>query len=367
MGTNFLGYYVGFPFSNPVVRFYAICIRLGACVALLLSNYRAHKDGFDWHFFDTVFPLALISGIIGARIWYVIACWDQYAGGPIWRIFDMRQGGLAIQGGAIGGVLVGVLYCIFRRKGTTILKIMDFAVPTIIVAQAIGRWGNFFNQEVFGHAVDPSSWAFLPSFITNNMQNGTMQMGTYVYNGTTITAASNGVILPKGSIAAPMFLVEGVINILFYFVITKGLPVLLGKHYKNGDQSFAYFIAYGIIRMTLEPLRNPHFIMGDASAGKADYKSYTMAIAFIGIGLLLIVINHLLHHFAEKGKFDFHPFLKSVFVEEEAQAVLEVSSPVVNIESKKVENNNEIVEEESDFMKKLKSKEDDIKNDKDQR
>ena len=192
-------------------------------------------------------------------------------------------------------------------------------------------------------------------------------MGTYVFNGTTITAASNGVILPKGSIAAPMFLVEGVINILFYFVITKGLPVLLGKHYKNGDQSFAYFIAYGIIRMTLEPLRNPHFIMGDASAGKADYKSYTMAIAFIGIGLLLIVINHLLHHFAEKGKFDFHPFLKSVFVEEEAQAVLEVSSPVVNIESKKVENNNEIVEEESDFMKKLKSKEDDIKNDKDQR
>ena len=279
----------------------------------------------------------------------------------------MRQGGLAIQGGAIGGVLVGVLYCIFRRKGTTILKIMDFAVPTIIVAQAIGRWGNFFNQEVFGHAVDPSSWAFLPSFITSNMQNGTMQMGTYVYNGTTITAASNGVILPKGSIAAPMFLVEGVINILFYFVITKGLPVLLGKHYKNGDQSFAYFIAYGIIRMTLEPLRNPHFIMGDASAGKADYKSYTMAIACIGIGLLLIVINHLLHHFAEKGKFDFHPFLKSVFVEEEAQAVLEVSSPVVNIESKKVENNNEIVEEESDFMKKLKSKEDDIKNDKNQR
>ena len=107
--------------------------------------------------------------------------------------------------------------------------------------------------------------------------------------------------------------------------------------------------------------------MGDASAGKADYKSYTMAIAFIGIGLLLVAINHLLHHFAEKGKFDSHPFLKSVFVEEEAQAVLEVSSPVVNIESKEAENNNETVEEESDFMKKLKSKEDDIKNDKDQR
>lgn len=357
MQTNILGYYVGFPFSNPVVRFYALCILFGACVALFLSDYRAHKDGYDWHFFDTVFPLALIAGIVGARIWYVIASWDQYSTGPIWRIFDMREGGLAIQGGAIGGVLVGATYCIFRRKGTSILKIMDFAVPTIIIAQAIGRWGNFFNQEVFGHAVDPSAWSFLPSFITDNMQNGTMTMGTYVYNGTTIRAADTGILLPSGSIAAPMFFVEGVVNILFYFVITKGLPLVLGKHYKNGDQAYAYFVSYGIIRMILEPLRNAHFIMGDASSGKTDYKSYMMAIAFIAIGVLLIVINHVLHLLAEKGKFDSHPRFKSVFVEEEAQSVLEISS---SREEKK-----EAIAEgsaDSDFISKLKSKEENINN-----
>lgn len=355
MMTNILGYYVGFPFSNPVVRFYAICILFGACVALFLSDYRAHKDGYDWHFFDTVFPLALIAGIIGARIWYVIASWDQYASGPVWRIFDMREGGLAIQGGAIGGVLVGATYCIFRRKGTSILKIMDFAVPTIIIAQAIGRWGNFFNQEVFGHAVDPSAWSFLPSFITNNMQNGTMTMGTYVYNGTTIRAADTGILLPSGSIAAPMFFVEGVVNILFYFVITKGLPLVLGKHYKNGDQAYAYFVSYGIIRMILEPLRNTHFIMGDASAGKTDYKSYMMAIAFIVIGILLIVINHIFHLLAEKGKFDSHPKFKSVFVEEEAQSVLEISSSSSEKKEAVMGGN-----AESDFINKLKSKEENI-------
>ncbi len=361
MGTNILGYYVGFPFSNPVVRFYAICILFGACVALFLSDYRAHKDGYDWHFFDTVFPLALIAGIIGARIWYVIASWDQYSSGPFWRVFDMREGGLAIQGGAIGGVLVGATYCIFRRKGTSILKIMDFAVPTIIIAQAIGRWGNFFNQEVFGHAVDPSSWSFLPSFITNNMQNGTNNMGVYYFNGQPIRSADTGILLPSGSIAAPMFLVEGVVNILFYFVITKGLPLVLGKHYKNGDQAYMYFVSYGIIRMILEPLRNAHFIMGDATSGKTDYKSYMMAIVFISVGVLLIVINHILHLLAEKGKFDSSPRFKSVFVEETAQSVLEISSPN--------DDKNEIVREnnsDSDFINKLKSKEENMNNSKDE-
>lgn len=359
MSIDFLGYYVGFPFGNPVIRFYAVCILFGACVALFLSNYRAHKDGYDWHFFDTAFPLSLIAGIIGARIWYVIASWDQYAGGPFWKVFDMREGGLAIQGGAIGGVLVGATYCIFRRKGTSILKIMDFAVPTIIVAQAIGRWGNFFNQEVFGHAVSPDAWAFLPSFITDNMQNGSMTMGTYVYHGQTITAASNGVLLPEGSIAAPMFLVEGVINILFFFLITRGVPAVFGKHYRNGDQAFAYFLSYGIIRMTLEPLRNPHFIMGDASSGKADYKSYMMAVAFIAAGILLIVFNHIFHRLAEKGKFDAHPGFKSVFIESELQEVMEVSAPSSQATEKKSEKQQEEVSEQSDFLTKLKSREQD--------
>ena len=89
-----LGYYVGIPFSNPFLRFYAICIVIGACVALVLSNYRAHKDGFDIHFFDSVFPIAFIAGIIGARIWYVIATYQQeFAGRSFWAIFDLRSGG----------------------------------------------------------------------------------------------------------------------------------------------------------------------------------------------------------------------------------------------------------------------------------
>lgn len=293
---NALAYAQGFlPNSDgePIIRFYAIAILLGALVALFLSSYRAHKDGYDWTFFGTIFLVAFPCGIIGARIWFVIAEWKNFAADPFPAVFEIWRGGLAIQGGAIGGVLAGALVAFFFRKGTPLLKCTDYAVPTILVAQAIGRWGNFFNQEVFGHAVTPQSWSFLPGFITYNMQNGNLQMG-----------GQNGV-LPSGSIAAPLFLVEGMLNVAFFILITKGLTSALGKRYKDGDSTFAYFIAYGLVRFLLEPMRNSQFIMG----GVEDQKSTGMAVAFIAIGAVLIIINHVLRLLSDRHLFDKVPFL----------------------------------------------------------
>ncbi len=309
-----LAYANGIPFSAPVIRFYAIVILLGALLALFLSDYRAHKAGFDWHFFDTVFIVAFPSGILGARIWYVIASWKaeflpvfQSQGflAGFGNMFALWNGGLAIQGGALLGIIGGVAYVSFRRRGTSVLQMMDFAIPTILVAQAIGRWGNFFNQEVFGHAVSLDAWGFLPSFITNNMQNGDLAM-------------LSGVRLPENSIAAPLFLVEGVVNILFYFILAQGLPAVEGKRYVNGDSGFGYFIAYGVVRFVLEPLRNPAFIMGtnQVSSQHSDYKSYGMALAFIIVGVVMIIINHILNHLAMQGKFDKVNWLKHLYVQD---------------------------------------------------
>ncbi|MCR4698044.1 MAG: prolipoprotein diacylglyceryl transferase [Bacilli bacterium] len=309
-----LAYANGIPFDAPVIRFYAIVILLGALLALFLSDYRAHKAGFDWHFFDTVFLVAFPSGIVGARIWYVIASWNAeflpvYQNSGFWagfgNMFALWNGGLAIQGGAILGIVAGVIYVALRRRGTSVLQIMDFAIPTILVAQAIGRWGNFFNQEVFGHAVTLDAWGFLPTFITNNMQNGT-------------SAMLSGVRLPEGSIAAPLFLVEGVVNLLFFFLLAQGLPALEGKRYVNGDSGFGYFIAYGVVRFVLEPLRNPAFIMGtsDVTSERSGYKSYGMALAFIIIGIVLIIVNHVLDYLAKKNKFDKVLWLKHLYVQE---------------------------------------------------
>jgi phosphatidylglycerol---prolipoprotein diacylglyceryl transferase len=318
---SFLAYYQGIPFDSPIIRFYAVAILLGAFLALFLANYHAHQDGFDWHFFDTIFLLAFPAGIIGARIWYVIATWPECSGmttffgipgTSIWQAFAIWEGGLAIQGGAIGGVLAGAIFIHYRRRGTPILHVLDYAVPGVLIAQAIGRVGNFFNQEVFGHAVDPSAWSFLPAWITNNMSNGNKTMGI------------TGVLLPAGSMAVPLFLVEAVINVLFYFLLQNGLRSVEGKHYVDGDISFSYFIAYGITRMILEPLRNPAFIMGEATANQA--KSFTMAIAFICFGVLCILLNHVLRYLSQKGKLDKVPLVNR-FLAKRGTAPAEVRIP----------------------------------------
>lgn len=342
---NTLAYISGFPADKPIIHFYAIAILIGALFALFLGNYHARKDGFSWHFFDSIFLVAFPCGIIGARIWYVIASWQtDFAGQSFWHVFEIWKGGLAIQGGALFGILGGVLVGIFRRKGTSILRMMDYAIPGILVAQAIGRWGNFFNQEVFGHAVLAEAWNFLPGFITNNMTNGTSSM------------IGGNVVIPPGGIAAPLFLVEGALNVAFYFLIAHGIPAIEGKHFRHGDSSFGYFIAYGLIRMALEPLRNPQFIMGEGSdsLNKATFKSYSMAIAFIVIGILLIALNHVLYHFASKGKFDKIPFLKSIFIEEKSILTLAVE-----------ENGSEGVSASIDpiDISKLKEKEEEMRRD----
>lgn len=280
----------GFGDSNFSINFYALIILFGAIVALLLASYNARKDGFSFDFFFTVFLIAFPCGIIGARIWYVIAEFDHFLknsngfGDLLWNMINLKSGGLAIQGGALGGILAGVLFVKFRRKGTPILRIADFAVPGILVAQAIGRWGNFFNQEVYGRYVSSAAWDFLPSFITNNMVGGAI--------------GSQNVV--------PLFLVEGILNIGGYFFISYFYRLFLGKHCKDGDQSFLYLVVYGFIRMVMEPMRNSSYIMGNSVN---QMKSFWMAFAFIAFGLVFIFLNHLLRYLESKGKIKHNKFI----------------------------------------------------------
>ena len=272
MINNIFALSKGFDIFGFTIYFYAFCILGGALVALFLSNFRAKEEGFPSDLFNTIFLLALPMGIIGARAWYVIASWEDFTNN-LSEIFAFRDGGLAIQGGALLGALSGILFAFFRRKGMNLLQCADFAVPTILVAQAIGRWGNFINQEVYGNAVN-SSLYWLPSFIQNQM-------------------------VINGSYRVPLFFIEGIINLGGYIVIGRVIPQMLKKHYLYGDQTFAYFTFYGIVRLILEPLRDSKFNMG-AEAG--SLRASSMAIVFIVSGLLLIVLNHLYHFYKNRKK-----------------------------------------------------------------
>lgn len=257
----------GIPFESPLVTFYAMFILAGALLAYTLTEYEFIKRGKKKGFVEDVFLIAFPAGILGARLWYVWGQWDlEFAGEPIWKIFAVWEGGLAIMGGALGGALVGILYVFFRRKDIDIIQAVDWAIPTILVAQAIGRWGNFFNQEVYGAVADVNQWMWLPTFIREQM---------------TIF----------GQFRTPLFIIESFINLTGYFVLKFGMGVGLKAWIKKGDIAFGYLVWYGLTRGIMEPLRDPTYNMGNQGQW-----SVIWGWVFFAAGLIAIAVNHYIQH-----------------------------------------------------------------------
>ncbi len=140
------------------IHFYGIIIVIGVYLAILLSEKREEKMGFEK---ETVLSLslwALPAAIICARIYYVLFNFDEYRGNLV-SVLDIRSGGMAIYGGLIGGVLAGFIFA--RRKKLSFIKLFDLAAPSMALGQAVGRWGNFINQEAYGiKTTNPDLWFF---------------------------------------------------------------------------------------------------------------------------------------------------------------------------------------------------------------
>jgi len=129
------------------IRWYGLLIALGIGLGIALALRREREFGLPK---DTVIDLALWgvpAAIIGARLYYVIFSWDTYAQNPVSALY-VWEGGLAIYGGILGGLAAGLVYA--RSKGLRFLTLADVAAPSFALGQAIGRWGNFFNQEAYG-------------------------------------------------------------------------------------------------------------------------------------------------------------------------------------------------------------------------
>lgn len=142
---------IAFTIFNIEIRWYGILIALGMILAVAIAMYRADRHNIDKDNLLDVIIAGIPAGIIGARLYYVVFNWDYY-GGDIKEIINFRGGGLAIHGGLIFGILAAWLMC--RHKKISILNALDLAVPGIALAQAIGRWGNYFNGEAHGGPTD---------------------------------------------------------------------------------------------------------------------------------------------------------------------------------------------------------------------
>lgn len=250
------------------VKWYGVIIVCGAGVSYFVSDHYFFKKYQKHGILDTLLLVAFPAGIIGARLWYCIVL------EPGTNIFNFQNGGLAIQGGALLGIIAGVTFMLIFRRYVNIRYAMDIIVPTILLAQAIGRFGNFFNQEVYGALAysNENLWFLLPKVIYNNM-----------------IITSNGVT----AFRLPLFLIESFTNFAGYFIIRYAIGKPLKKYLSLGDLSMCYVIWYGLTRIVLEPLREGFSWNSDHVNGFGYNQSYITAIVMLCVGILGIVGFHL--------------------------------------------------------------------------
>ncbi|MGF7058800.1 prolipoprotein diacylglyceryl transferase [Brassicibacter mesophilus] len=138
---------VAFEIFGISVRWYGILISMGLLLATVVALRECKRIGFNDELLIDLLIFAVPAAIIGARIYYVVFSWDYYKG-DFMKMINIREGGLAIHGGLIGAILVALIFCKVRK--VDFWQLADITGPSIILGQAIGRWGNYVNQEAHG-------------------------------------------------------------------------------------------------------------------------------------------------------------------------------------------------------------------------
>ena len=235
-------------FGVVTVRMYAILIVIGMVLAVLYMRSQEKRLELPT---DTALDMALWAipaGIIGARLYYVAFTWDQYASDPV-SILKIWNGGLAIYGGIIGGFL-GLLF-LSRKRKLPLLKLLDLAAPAVILGQAIGRWGNFFNGEAYGGLITDPKWCFFPYGV---LVDGNWYQATFFY--------------------------ESMWDFLGFLV----LHLARKKMRADGDLLFLYFVFYGVGRAFIEGLRSDSLWWGPFRVSQV----LSMALAAAGLAALVV-------------------------------------------------------------------------------
>ncbi len=223
------------------LRFYGIIIMFGALMATLLAQRLLRRKKHDPDIVWDGLIWALIFGIIGARLYHVFTPsisaggWQQtlnYLRNPV-SILTTWEGGLGMPGALIGGALG--LYLFARRNKISLALILDVAAPGVALAQAIGRWGNFINQELYGPPTD-------------------LPWGIFIEPVYRLNTTWNGVPLSQFEYFHPLFLYESIWNLANMFFLLWIMRRFDGR-LKSGDVFFAYLVVYPLGRFMLEFIR----------------------------------------------------------------------------------------------------------------
>lgn len=238
------------------VYYYSLCILLGVIVAYILITREGKKQGLTKEFTSDLIFYTLIIGILGARVYYCVFNLDYYLANPS-EILKIYNGGLAIHGGVIAGLIFVYFYT--KKKNVSFIKILDIVAPAVIIAQSFGRWGNFFNQEAHGG-------------ITTYQNLKNMHIPEFIINGMHI----------EGKYYYPTFFFESIWCLIGFIIL---MIARRNKNLRKGFQIGFYFIWYGIGRFFIEALRTDSLMFFNLKIAQI------VSLIGIIIGIIIIVTN----------------------------------------------------------------------------
>ena len=256
---------VAFRIGPIAVHWYGIIFAVAAIAAAWLATREARRRGEDPERVWTLLLVAAVGGIIGSRIYHVIHEWTFYSENPE-LIPQVWLGGLGIPGGVAGGMLALAIYT--RVQGLKFWRWLDIAAPAMLLAQAIGRFGNLVNQELYG---PPTNLPWGISIDAEHRVPPYTDLDQYPVESTTFH---------------PLFLYESLLNVLGMFVL-----LYVGRRFArrlyDGDIAMLYFIWYGSVRTLLEGFRTGNWLIGGVPT------AVLIGVSVALIGAVVIIVRHL--------------------------------------------------------------------------
>ncbi|NET00762.1 MAG: prolipoprotein diacylglyceryl transferase [Sphaerospermopsis sp. SIO1G2] len=246
MELDFFTLPLGFQFVSPgpivveigpiIIRWYGLLIALAVLIGVTISQYLAQRRQINPELISDLSIWLVIGAIPAARIYYVLFQWSEYSQHPE-RIIAIWQGGIAIHGAIIGGVIAALIFA--KLKKISFWQLTDLVAPSLILGQAIGRWGNFFNSEAFGRPTNLPWKLFIPE------ERRPLELVNFEY-------------------FHPTFLYESVWNLMvFALLLFLFFRALSGKpRLKVGTLFLVYWVAYSLGRFWIEGLRTDSLMLG---------------------------------------------------------------------------------------------------------
>ena len=250
--------------ENFAVMWYGICIALGMLMAIAYASWRCKQSGIKVDDLIDIAIYTIFFGVVGARLYYVAFSPSQF--NSLWDVINLRTGGLAIYGGIIFGAITIVVVCLIKKISWR--KLYDCAAPAVMIAQSMGRWGNFFNGEAYGGIVPESSPLYF-------LRMGLSSSNTYYDFGTYDMVFVH-----------PTFLYESLWNVIGFILIN----IFFKKKKFDGQIALYYFAWYGFGRMFIEGLRTDSLYIGNTGIRVSQllgFILFAVASALIVYGLVM--------------------------------------------------------------------------------